>query len=96
MEPEVAAIEKLAQASFILSRAHCMKAVKDFHETMVDAASGIILRLVCKFVDRSRSTLSHYTFSKPKGARKINSKKAGLNQKANTVLPCGERLPEYA
>jgi adenosine/AMP kinase len=70
MEPEVAAIEKLAQASFILSRAHCMKAVKDLHETMVDAVSGVILRLVCKFVDGSRSTLSLYTFPKPKGAQR--------------------------
>jgi len=73
-----------------------MQAVGEFHETMVDAVSGVFLRLVCKFVDGSRSTLSHYTFSKPKGARKINSKKAGLNQKVKTVLPCGERLPEYA
>jgi hypothetical protein len=47
-----------------------MKAVKDLHETMVDAASGVILRLVCKFVDGSRSTLSHYTFSKPKRAQR--------------------------
>ena len=32
-----------------------MQAVGEFHETMVDAVSGVILRLVCKFVDGSRS-----------------------------------------
>jgi len=67
-----------------------MKAVKDFHETMVDAVSGVILRLVRKFVDGSRSAF----FTPFLSAR--GSKKAGLNQKTNTVLPCGERLPEYA
>jgi hypothetical protein len=47
-----------------------MQAVGEFHETMVDAASGVILRLVCKFVDGPRSTLSLYTFPKRKKAQR--------------------------